>query len=129
MRLEYVPVVLGVVVLLVAAGIIFDAIRPIAVRTGHERRRRRRAELNVPGEWMVGLGTACLGASLIGNEVWRWTTVAVLSGVVLIVLGAILNRSYLREMLLFRGAARRGEDGDPTREAPNKPDEPRLRIR
>ena len=116
--------VLGVLVLLVAAAIVYDAIRPDNVRPQTERRRRRRAELNIPGEWLVGLGTACLGVSLIGNEVWRWTTIAVISGIVLIVLGAILNREFLREMLLFRGASRRSEKGS----APSRP-EMKLRIR
>jgi hypothetical protein len=46
---------------------------------------------------------------MIGNEVWRWTTIVVISGIVLIVLGALMNRAYLREVLLFRGAARRGD--------------------
>ena len=124
MRLELIPVVLGVLVLLVAAAIVYDAIRPDNVRPQTERRRRRRAELNIPGEWLVGLGTACLGVSLIGNEVWRWTTIAVISGIVLIVLGAILNREFLREMLLFRGASRRSEKGS----APSRP-EMKLRIR
>ena len=122
MRLELIPVVLGVLVLLVAAAIVYDAIRPDNVRPHTERRRRQRAELDIPGEWLVGLGTACLGVSLIGNEVWRWTTIAVISGIVLIVLGTILNRSYLREMLLFRGKSRRSEN-PPARE------EMRLRIR
>ena len=107
MRLEYVPAMLGVLVLLFAAGILYDAISPEHAKPFRERRRRQRAELSVPGEWLVGLGTGCLGAALIGGEDWRWTTIAVISGVVLLVLGAILNRSYLREMLLFRGAARR----------------------
>ena len=109
MRLEYIPVVLGVLVLFAAAGIIFDAVSPEAARPFRERRRRQRAELNTPGEWLVGLGVACLGVSLIGNELWRWTTIVVISGVVLIVIGAVMNRTYLREMLLFRGAARRGD--------------------
>ncbi|MFL5623501.1 MAG: hypothetical protein ACJ8AB_12700 [Gemmatimonadaceae bacterium] len=115
MRLELIPVVLGVLVLLVAAGIVYDAIRPDDARPHHERRRRRRAELDIPGEWLVGLGTACLGVSLIGNEVWRWTTIAVISGIVLIVVGAILNRDFLKEMLLFRGASRRSEIRPPSR--------------
>ena len=123
MRLEYIPVVLGVLVLVMAAGLIFDAIHPDERRPFRERRRRQRAELDIPGEWLVGLGTACLGVSLIGNEVWRWTTIAVISGIVLIVIGAILNRSYLREMLLFRGKARRsGKMEIPAAH-------PRLRIR
>jgi hypothetical protein len=128
MRLEYLPVVLGVLVMLVAMGIIYDAAAPEPRRPFRERRRRQRAELNVPGEWMVGLGTACLGAALIGGEDWRWTTIAVLSGVVLLVLGAILNRAYLREMLLFRGASRRTEAHEPQPEKP-RGDEPRMRIR
>jgi phosphatidylglycerophosphate synthase len=125
MRLEFVPVVFGVLVLLVAAGIIYDALSPEAKRPFRERRRRQRAELDKPGEWMVALGMICLGAALIGNELWRWTTIAVISGVVLLVLGAIMNRTYLREMLLFRGASRRTEEN----EIPAKPDQPNLRIR
>ena len=122
MRLELIPVVLGVLVLLVAAAIVYDAIRPDDARPHTERRRRQRAELDIPGEWLVGLGTACLGVSLIGNELWRWTTIAVISGIVLIVLGAILNRDYLREMLLFRGRSRRSEGG-------TQRSEMKLRIR
>ena len=124
MRMEYIPVVMGVLILMVAAGIVYDAARPYDIRPFKERRRRQRAELDIPGEWLVGLGTACLGISLIGNEVWRWTTIAVISGVVLIVIGAVLNREYLREMLLFRGKARRGDSDDiPTVAGP------KLRIR
>jgi hypothetical protein len=125
MRLEYVPVVLGVLVLLLAAGVIYDALSPEAKRPFRERRRRRRAELDKPGEWMVALGMICLGAALIGNELWRWTTIAVISGIVLLVLGALMNRTYLREMLMFRGASRRTEEN----EIPAKPDQPKLRIR
>ena len=124
MRLEYIPVVLGVLFLVVAAGLIFDAIHPDERRPFKERRRRQRAELDIPGEWLVGLGTACMGVSLIGNEVWRYTTIAVISGMVLIIVGAILNRAYLREMLMFRGKARRTEEI----EIPAAP-HPRLRIR
>lgn len=125
MRLEFLPVVLGVLVLLVAAGIVYDAVSPEEKRPFRERRRRQRAELDKPGEWMVALGMICLGASLIGNELWRWTTIAVISGVVLLVLGAIMNRTYLREMLMFRGASRRTEEN----EIPAKPDQSKLRIR
>jgi hypothetical protein len=124
MRLEYIPVVLGVLILFIAAGLIFDAAHPDERRPFRERRRRQRAELDIPGEWLVGLGTACLGVSLIGNEVWRWTTVVVISGVVLIVAGAIMNRAYLREMLLFRGKARRSEEFEIPATG-----HPRLRIR
>ena len=110
MRLEYIPIVLGVLILIVAAGLIYDAIKPDERRPFRERRRRQRAELDIPGEWLVGLGTACLGIALIGNEMWRWTTIAVISGIVLIVIGAVLNRAYLRENLLFRGKARRSDE-------------------
>jgi hypothetical protein len=112
MRLEYIPVVLGVLILVVAAGIIYDAASPEARRPFRERRRRQRAEIDTAGEWLVGLGVACVGISMIGNELWRWTTIVVISGIVLIVIGALMNRVYLRETLLFRGAARRGEGNE-----------------
>ena len=129
MRLELIPVVLGVLVLLIAAGIIYDAAAPANVRPFSERRRRKRAELDTAGEWLVGLGTVCLGAALIGNELWRWTTIAVISGIVLIVLGAVLNRAYLREMLFFRGAARRTMEMEIPPEVRPKTDSGKLRIR
>ena len=48
-------------------------------------------------------------AALIGSDEWRFGTLAVLAGVVLLGTGAWLNRDYLRELFLFRGASRRGE--------------------
>ncbi len=131
MRLEHVPIILGVIVIAFAAFIMFDAARPEHVRPFHERRRRTRAELDVPGEWLVGLGTACMGAALIGGELWRWTTIAVIAGAVLITLGAILNRRFLKETLLFRGSSRRTEEMEVPRESPKapEPDDPELRIR
>ena len=128
MKLEQVPIVLGVLLCLIAAGIIYDALSPEAGRPFRERRRRQRAEINTPGEWLVALGTACLGASLIGRDDWRWGTVAVLAGVALLVLGGILNWAFLRETLLFRGASRRTEETETPPDAKKK-DEPRLRIR
>jgi len=128
MRLELLPVVIGVIVILVAAGIIYDAASPEPSRPFKERRRRQRAEINTPGEWLVALGTLCLGASLIGNEVWRWTTVMVLAGIVLLGVGAVMNRAFLREMLLFRGAARRTQEFETPPVAHSRDDE-RLRIR
>jgi hypothetical protein len=128
MKLEQFPLVLGVLVLVIAAAIIFDAISPGTGRPFRERRRRQRAEINTPGEWLVALGTACLGAALIGREDWRWGTIAVIAGSTLLVLGGILNRAFLKEVLLFRGASRRtGEMETPP--VAQKKDEPRLRIR
>jgi hypothetical protein len=49
-----------------------------------------------------------MAAALIGRDTWRWGTISVLAGVLLLVIGAIMNRAYLKEVLLFRGAARRG---------------------
>jgi len=128
MRLEHIPIVLGVLVCLIAAGLFYDAVSPETLRPGSERRRRRRAEPNRVGEAFVGLGTLCMGAALIGGDEWRWGTLVVFAGVALLVVGGALNHAYLREMLMFRGASRRGGDDD----APPPPDDskkPRMRIR
>ncbi len=129
MRLEQVPLVLGVLICLFAAGILFDAVRPEGARPFRERRRRQRAEINTPGEWLVALGTASLGVSLIGGEDWKWATIAVIAGVVLLLIGVAMNWAFLREMLLFRGAARRTEEIDVPPEAIKREDAPKLRIR
>ena len=50
-----------------------------------------------------------MATALIGRDQWRFGTVSVLAGVVLLGLGGWLNREYLRELFSFRGASRRGE--------------------
>ena len=128
MKLEQIPIVLGVVVLLVALAIGYDAFSPEERRPFKERRRRRRADLNRGGELLVALGTASMGAALIGRDSWRWGNIAVFAGVALLIAGTSLNRQFLKELLLFRGASRRAT-GD---EAPPPPDDKtqdKMRIR
>lgn len=128
MKLEQVPLVLGVLICLLAAGILFDALSPEQARPFKERRRRQRAEIKTPGELVVALGTAALGASLIGGEDWRWATIMTIAGAVLLLLGVGMNWAFLRETLLFRGAARRAEKLEVPPEAVPKA-ERKLRIR
>jgi hypothetical protein len=128
MRLEQVPVVLGLLVVLLGGLLIWDAMRPEAMRAGSERRRRRRAPVDKSGELLVAGGAFCEGAALIGRDTWRWGTVMVIAGAVMLLAGGLLNRAYLREMLLFRGAARRA-DADEKVENPNEKPAERNRIR
>ena len=107
MKLEQLPIVLGVLVLLIALAIGYDSMSPEERRPFRERRRRQRADLNRAGELFVALGTACLGAALIGRDSWRWGNIAVFTAVALLIVGAALNRQFLRELLMFRGASRR----------------------
>ncbi len=115
MKLEQFPIVLGIIVCLIALAIVYDAMSPEERRPFRERRRRQRAELNRGGELLVACGTASMGAALMGRDNWRWGNIAVFAGVALLVAGALLNRQFLRELLLFRGASRRatGPDGIP----------------
>ena len=128
MKLEQIPIVLGVIVLLIALAIGYDAFSPEERRPFKERRRRRRADLNRPGELLVALGTASMAAALIGRDSWRWGNIAVFTGVVLLIVGASLNRQFLKELLLFRGASRRATGDDPKPKASEAPRD-NLRIR
>lgn len=126
MRLEYVPIVLGVLVLLAAVGVIYDAFAPGGLPRFRERRRKPRAERHPYGQALIGAGMAAMAAALIGRDVWRFGTVAVLAGSVLLVAGGILNRAYLKEALLNRGAARRR---DPEDQPPEPTESKTYRIR
>lgn len=109
MRLEQIPLFIGVIVAILGLGLVLDAQLPEGVSQSRERRRRERAERNRPGETLVGLGVMAVATALIGRDQWRFGTVSVLVGVILLGLGAWLNRDYLRELFSFRGASRRGE--------------------
>jgi hypothetical protein len=109
MRLEQFPLLLGVLVALVGLTILLDAWQAGGVAPLRERRRRTRATPHKAGQTLIALGIFCMAASLLGRDTWRWGTVSVLAGSSLIVIGALMNRAYLREVLLFRGAARRGQ--------------------
>lgn len=126
MKLEQLPIILGVLIALVGLAIALDAWQPGGVTPFRERRRRTRAVPHKAGQTLVALGTLCMAASLIGRDTWRWGTIAVLAGSSLLVIGAIMNRAYLKEVLLFRGAARRGV-GDTNSRLNQTPTKTRIR--
>jgi len=109
MRLEQIPLFIGVVVAILGLGLLLDAQLPEGFAPSRERRRRERTERHRGGQTMVGVGVLAMAAALIGGDRWRYGTLTVLVGVVLLAVGGWLNRDYLRESMLFRGPARRGE--------------------
>jgi hypothetical protein len=109
MKLEQLPILLGVLVALFGLTILLDAWQAGGVSPLRERRRRTRTVPHKAGQTLVALGTLCMAAALIGRDTWRWGTISVLAGIALLIIGATMNRKYLKEVLLFRGAARRGE--------------------
>jgi hypothetical protein len=109
MRLEQIPVLLGVLVALVGAGLVVDAWLAETALVSRERRRRTRAERHRFGEALVGGGLICMAAALAGGDAWRYATLAILVGAFLLITGSVLNRRYLREVLTFRGPARRAD--------------------
>ena len=126
MRLEQLPILIGVLIALLGLTILLDAWQAGGVAPLRERRRRARAVPNKAGQSLVALGTLCMAAALIGRDTWRWGTIAVLAGITLLVIGATLNRIYLKEVLLFRGAARRGQ-GDTNSRLNQTPTKTRIR--
>jgi hypothetical protein len=112
-KLEQFPIVIGVLVLLVALAIAYDSMSPEERRPFRERRRRQRADLNRTGELFVALGTACVAAALIGGDNWRWGNIAVFTAVALLIVGAVFNRQFLKELLFHRGASRRAVVDEP----------------
>ena len=124
--MEQVPILLGVLMGLIGLTILLDAWQTGGVAPLRERRRRTRAMPHKAGQSFVALGTLCMAAALIGRDTWRWGTISVLAGVLLLVLGVIMNRTYLKEVLLFRGAARRGQ-GDTNSRLKQTPTKTRIR--
>ena len=121
MRVETIPLIIGIIVALIGLAILADAWLPEDVAFGTDRRRQERTERSLGGEACLGLAVLCFAAAIIGRDTWRYGTVAVLVGSVLFVIGAFANRSFLRDRIVNRGALRRGGLADRERAARNKP--------
>lgn len=128
MTLEQFPIILGIIVALIGLTMALDAWQSGGIAPFRERRRRTRAVPHRPGQTLIAVGTVCMGIALIGRDTWRYTNITVLLGMALLVTGAIMNRVYLKEVLLFRGAARRGQGGGEEHSRLKK-ETPKTRIR
>jgi drug/metabolite transporter (DMT)-like permease len=123
MRAESIPLLLGIAVMLIGALIIADAIFEDVRALSAERRHRARPERSPIGQILLGAGTLCIAAVLIGGDEWHYTTLAIAIAVVLVVIGVALNYRYIRGSLMGpvlgrsskrrRGdRAERGESGE-----------------
>src|SRR3954469_7436831 len=96
MRLETLPLILGALIGIVGLGLLFDAWAPDDIIVSEERRRRPRRDRDRFGEALVGLGILAIAAAFIGRDTWRYSTVTVIAGAVLLLWGTKRNAAYLK---------------------------------
>jgi uncharacterized membrane protein HdeD (DUF308 family) len=125
MRAETIPIVLGLLLFLIAAAMIADAIVADRNTLPAERRSRERPERSRVGQIVFGVGMLCVAAVLVGRDQWRFTTLAIAIAVVFVVVGVGLNLRYIRGSLfgpvLGRSEKRRESDKTaPTRRGQRK---------
>ena len=107
MRLELIPLIVGILVGLLGLGLIVDAWTPDDIIVKRERRRRPRLERSRGGEAWIGLGIIGMAAAFIGRDTWPYTVVAAIAGTAMLLLGVLMNRRYLGERVGNRGSLRR----------------------
>src|SRR5688572_8389056 len=100
MRLETIPLILGVLIGLIGLALMLDAWVPDNVVIPVERRRRPRRERDRFGEALVGLGVLAMAAAFIGRDTWRYSTVTVIVGSALLLLGIWRSGRYLRDVFV-----------------------------
>jgi uncharacterized membrane protein len=93
------PLVLGGLLGLVGLALVVDAWSADSTVV-QERRRRPRRERDRLGEALVGLGVIAMAAAFIGRDSWRYSTVTVIVGAVLLLWGAMRNGSYIRDVFI-----------------------------
>ena len=110
-RIETVPLIIGILIAMLGIGIMFDAWTADTV-VAQERRRRPRVERHRTGEAMIGLGVLALAAAFIGRDDWSYSILVVIIGAVFLVVGAVLNRRYVRDLFVNRGPLRRRDQSE-----------------
>ena len=113
MRVETIPLIVGILVALVGIGLIADAWLPEKVSFRRERRRSARVERHLGGEAAIGTGVLCMAAALIGRDTWPYVNVSMIVGAIMILIGGVLNKRYFRDRIVNRGALRRGSGPGP----------------
>lgn len=125
MRVETIPLILGLLLFLMGAAIIADAVVADDPSHASERRSRERPERSRIGQIVFGVGMLCVAAVLIGRDQWRFTTLAIAIAVVLVVIGVGLNLRYIRGSLLGpvlgRSEKRRESDTGSADKRPPRP--------
>lgn len=109
MRLEYIPVILGLFFAIVGIALVADAFlreEPLLIK---DRRKRDRASRHRGGEAAIGVGVVGVAAALIGTDQWQYGTVAILLGVIALGIGVFLNWEYVRDFML--GPPTRSSEG------------------
>lgn len=98
MRLETIPLILGILFGLIGIALILDAwLDEVIVK--NERRKRPRRARDRFGEALVGLGVIAMAAAFLGRDAWKYSTVAVIAGSVMLLWGAKRNFGYLRDAM------------------------------
>ena len=122
MRAETIPIVLGLILFLIAAAMIADAIMADDHSLPAERRSRERPERSRVGQIVFGVGMLCVAAVLVGRDEWRFTTlvIAIAIAVVLVVIGVGLNFRYIRGSLFGPVLGRTEKRRESDRTAPTK---------
>jgi Na+/H+ antiporter NhaD/arsenite permease-like protein len=96
MRLEILPIIVGVIIGIIGLGLLFDAWAPDDIIVPQERRRRPRRDRDRLGEALVALGVLAIAAAVIGRDTWRYSIITVIAAAVLLLWGWKRNRDYLR---------------------------------
>ena len=116
MRLEHLPLILGLLFVVAGVALIADALLREQPLMMTDRRKRSRAPRHRGGQVAIGLGTLFVAAALFGRDGWRYGTVAMLLGVVAFAVGVWLNWGYVKAFML--GPETRRDEIDDAEERP-----------
>jgi hypothetical protein len=100
MRLEHLPLILGLLFVVAGGALIADALLREQPLMMTDRRKRSRAPRHRGGQIAIGVGTLFVAAALFGRDGWRYGTVAMLLGVVAFGVGVWLNWGYVKDFML-----------------------------